>query len=365
MRLALVYDRVNKIGGAERVLQTLLEIWPNTPLYTSVYEPKSAPWAASTTVHTSFLQHLPFARSRHELFAWAMPTAFESFDFSPFDVVISVTSAEAKGIITPAHTLHISYLLTPTRYLWSHTHEYLAQTPLLLRPFSRAIFSQLRVWDQMAAGRPDRLIAISQTVKSRALKYYRRPVDALIYPPTTLPPSTSDHPKKDFYLVVSRLVPYKKIDLVVRAFNQLKKPLIVVGTGSEYEKIRKIAGPNVTMVGKLTDSELVSYYQAAKALVFPSEEDFGLVAIEAQSQGTPVIAFAKGGARETVIAGKTGVFFDSHTPKSLIIAINQFEAGKFSQKHARTQAAKFSTNRFKQTFSKYVEDQWQSHQKLQ
>jgi len=370
MRIAFVYDRVNKIGGAERVLQQLHQIWPDAPLYTSVYNPNTAAWAKKFTVIPSFLQHLPFTRTRHEWLAWAMPYAFESFNFDQYDVVISVTSAEAKGIITKPSTLHICYLLTPTRYLWSHTHQYQNHSKLhqfpITRPFSSYLLQQLRLWDQVAAQRPDRYLAISHTVKFRTEKYYRRQVDQVIYPPTFSHPTNSQALQtEDFFLLVSRLVPYKRVDLAVKAFNYLNKNLVVIGIGSEYEKIRQIANSNVRMVGKLTQAQLISYYQRCRALIFPAEEDFGLVSLEAQSFGKPVIAYGRGGASETVINNITGILYYKQTQNSLIRAINKLDKLSISSQKCRANARKFSSDKFKIEFVKYVEEQWQIHQKSQ
>ena len=367
MKLALVYDRVNKFGGAERVLQTLHELWPNAPLYTSVYDPHRASWADSIDVRPSFLQNIPLARKKHELFAWAMPYAFESHNLSEFDVVISVTSAEAKGVITAPKTLHISYLLTPTRYLWSHTHHYssseysINSNPLtnFLRPY---FINQLRIWDQVAAHRPDKIITISNTVKQRVEKFYKRDVSGVIYPSSFeySPKNFTDN--DDYYLVVSRLVPYKRIDLAIKACVQLNKQLVVVGVGSEYEKLRKIANQNVKMVGKLTQPELISYYQRCRALIFPAEEDFGLVSVEAQMFGKPIIAFKKGGAGETIVHKKTGYLFNNQTIDDLVEAIKEFENITINYRDCINNAERFSKKSFKRNFAQFVEDQWELHQ---
>ncbi len=365
MKIALVYDRVNKFGGAERVLQALHELYPNAPLFTAVYDPSGATWAKEWDVRPSFINKIPFAKNHHELFFWLMPYAFESFNFDEFDVVISVTSAEAKGIMTKPNQLHINYLLTPTRYLWSHAHEYSGAgwRKALLAP----LLSLLRQWDFLAAQRADKIITISETVAQRAKKYYRRESNVL-YPPVEtqrfLPNSTRDllvHPKP-FYLVVSRMVPYKRVDLVVEAFALMPdRELLIIGTGSELARLTSISTPNVHVLGFVSDKALPTYYQQAQALIFPQEEDFGITALEAQAAGTPVIAFQKGAACETVIEGETGVFFSEQSSEAMQHTIKEFEAKTWYSKKISAHARRFDTARFKQVFSRTVEEAWQTH----
>lgn len=391
MRVALVYDRVNKIGGAERVLVALHQIWPEAPLYTLVYHPRTAPWATNWKVIPSVVQYLPFARANHEWYFWLASRAFESFDFSSFDVVISVTSAEAKAIITPPTTLHICYLLTPTKYLWSHTHAYRHASPLKKAgdPFVSFFLSSSRRTDYLSAQRPDKIIAISQTVAARCQKYYRRLVDAIMYPPVDIEKfakPVSAPQEKDYYLIVSRLVPSKNLDLAIRACNQLRKPLVVIGEGKESARLKRLAGPTIIFKGRVEEDELVSYYQHCRAVIFPQEEDFGIVALEAQAAGKPVIAYGKGGATETVIPGKTGVFFSNQKVPSIISrpwssradntsaerkrGVDIIEALEtaaripFNPSVIKKNAQRFTTKRFKTQFRKFVETQWQSHQKV-
>lgn len=306
MKVALVYDRVNKFGGAERVLLALHEIFPNAPLYTSVYHPEKASWAKAFDVHTSFLQKIPFARRRHDLFAPLMPFVFESFHFDTYDLVISVTSEAAKGIKVTGKTKHVSISLTPTRYLWSGYHEYFKNR--WLKFFSYPAVWYLRRWDRKAANRPLAHIAISQEVQRRIATYYGKKA-AVIYPPMMLAGKRKKTTQKGYFLVVSRLVPYKRIDIAIEVCNRLKLPLKIIGTGSEEDKLRKIAGPTVELLGNLTDQEVVEYYNGCCAFIFPGCEDLGLTILEAQYFGKPVIAFKAGGALETIIEGRTGEFF--------------------------------------------------------
>lgn len=382
MKVALVYDRLNKWGGAERVLLALHRLFPNAPLYTSVYDKKKAPWADVFNIRTSFLQRLPLT-TNHELFATLMPLAFESFSFDEFNLVISVASEAAKGIITKPQTKHICYCLTPTRYLWSGYDEYFKNP--LLKLISKPIVWYLKFWDKIAAQRPDAYIAISKEVQSRIRKYYGRE-STVIYPPLifggpvrSFPPASApsagsvravgspSSSATPYFLIVSRLVPYKKIDLAIEAFNKLKLPLKIIGTGSEMKRLRTMVGQTIEFLGNLTDKELVRYYSECRALVFPGLEDFGLTSLEAQSFGKPVIAFRDGGALETIIERKTGIFFDKQTVGSLEKAIKQFNNLPANALHRQVQAGltinpkdcienanKFSFEKFKKEFMETV-----------
>jgi glycosyltransferase involved in cell wall biosynthesis len=368
MKVAIVYDRVNKWGGAERVLLVLHEMFPDAPLYTSVYSPSGAPWARIfPKVIPSFIKKIPLARDRHEHFPYLMPIAFESFDFGDFDLVVSVTSEAAKGVITKPSTKHVCYCLTPTRYLWSGYDDYFKYTPI--KYLSYPIISYLRYWDKIAAQRPDVMVSISTEVQKRIDKYYGRD-SVIIYPPVEIenfqfPPKSSatgqaisnfQAKRGDYFLVVSRLVPYKKVDLAIDAFNELGYPLVVVGTGWDERKLKRKALSNVTFTGHLTDKELASYYQRARAFVFPQKEDFGLVAVEAQAAGCPVIAYKNGGALDTVIDGKTGVFFEEQNKLNLIDAVNRFQQLSFKKKDLIDNARRYSKERFKREFLKIVKN---------
>lgn len=362
MKVALIYDRVNKIGGAERVLQVLHEIWPDAPLYTAVYNPKTAPWAKDFKVIPSFLQKFPFAKTHHEAYPWLTPLAFESFNFDAFDVVISITSAEAKGVITKPGTLHICYCLTPTRYLWSGYFDY--KIPPLGRPF----ISRLRIWDQVASQRPDIYLAISKNVQKRIKKYYRRESE-VIYPPVDLNKFKMKNEKlkmtnenKKFFLIVSRLVSYKKVDIAIEAFNRLGLPLKIVGTGTEMGRLKRLAKNNIEFLGQLTDTQLLGYYQRCQAVVFPQEEDFGLVPVETQACGKPVIAYRGGGTLETVVEGKTGEFFDEQTLGSLGAQVKKFKPEKYKPEDCCKNAEKFDLEIFKKKFKEAVEEKWKNFQ---
>lgn len=349
-----MYDRVNKWGGAERILLALHELFPDAPLYTSVYNPQQASWARIFDVRTSFLQRIPVARKMHEYFALAMPIVFESFDFSGFDLVISVTSEAAKGIVTLPGTKHLCYCLTPTRYLWSGYDEYFANP--LLRMLAFPVVFYLRKWDKIAATRPDVFVAISQEVRSRIRKYYDKEV-SVIYPPLGLiGGETVGRKKGKYFLVVSRMVSYKRIDIAIKACNELGLSLKIVGTGSELLSLKKIAGSTVEFLGNLTDEELVEYYKGCQALIFPGIEDFGLTVLEAQKYGKPVVAYRGGGALETVIDGKTGLFFYPQAIKALKKTLRRFQKRRFDPRLSRKQAAVFSKERFKVELLAFIEN---------
>ena len=379
MKVAIVYDRVNKWGGAERVLLALHEMFPKAPLFTSVYSHKHAQWAeVFPRIHTSFLQKIPFTKKRHELLPLFMPMAFESFNFDDYDLAISVTSEAAKGIITKGKTKHLCYCLTPTRYLWSGYEEYFGfknydlrfknriRNPIqkhFIRTASRPAVNYLRRWDITAAQRPDIMLGISKEVQKRIKRYYNRE-SGLVYPPVDIGRrkvgdvgvirEIGEGTMKDYFLVVSRLVPYKKVDLVVETFNRLGLPLVVVGTGKEEKRLRKMAKGNIRVVGEVGEVRLGEMYKNAKAFIFPQEEDFGITAVEAQSYGVPVIAFKKGGALETVIHGKTGMFFEEQTIESLGKAIKGLRDLRFKKDDLRKNAQKFSKEKFQREFEKQV-----------
>lgn len=373
-KIALVYDRVNKFGGAERVLSALHELYPQAPLYTSVYNPKTAPWASSIDVQSSFLQSFPFARTNHEYYLPLMPYAFESFDFSSFDIVVSITSSEAKGVITKPNQLHLCYLLTPTRYLWSHNRQYVDSAgSAVSRSLRHILFSKIRRWDYIAAHRPDKIIAISNYVARRAKKYYRRDCEQIIYPPVdhnyfSKPEINSYEPIKmnnDYYLLVSRLVDYKSADICVEAFNKLpQEKLLIVGEGRSKKRLMKMAPDNVEFMGFVDDEALRQLYFGAKALIFPQEEDFGITPLEAMASGKPVIAFRKGGACETIVDGVTGIFFDKQSSNDIVSSLSAFNKINWYSDKISSHAKKFDTEVFKTNFRNSLEDLWQKHQKL-
>lgn len=352
MKVALVYDRINKWGGAERVLLALHELWPNAPLYTSVYDKRATPWADTFEVRTSFLQKLPLPKNAHELYPFLMGIAFESFNFDEFDLVVSVTHEFAKAILTKPKTRHVCYCLTPTSYLWSGYESYFQND--ILRQLSKPLVRYLRWYDKIVANRPDSYIAISKTVQARIKKYYGQESD-IIYPPVTIPPSTQNLEPSNYFLVVSRLVPNKRLDITVKAFNELGLPLKIVGVGSQERRLRSMAKKNVKFLGFLSEEELASVYRQCRAVIIPGVEDFNIVSVEAQGFGKPVVAYNRGGVTETVIPGKTGWFFAPHTAQALADLITKLNFGRIKSSDCLANAQKFSKERFLKEFLSYVQ----------
>ncbi len=328
-RVCLVYDRVNTAyGGAEHVLQLLHELYPSAPLYTSVYDPTRTPWADDMDVRPSMLQRIPGARSHHELLAPLMPLAFESHDLSAFDIVISITSAEAKGVITLPRQLHCCYLLTPPRYLYSHRTHYEASSRLLQTPMLSAIGSAfldyLTWWDQGAATRPDVIIPISDIVRSRAQTAYGRPTAPVLYPPAPVrdtPMDTdaalaalfSDEVPEDYLLCIGRQVSYKRYDLAIRAAAALQRHLVLVGDGAVHAQLRKLAArlnAPVTFLDHVSETEVATLLHQASMLLMPGEEDFGLIGLEALGQGTPVVTNVHSGVAECIEDTVHGIHID-------------------------------------------------------
>ncbi len=354
MKTAVVYDWIDKWGGVERVLLTMAKMFPRADFYTSYYDPETASWAKNLNIKTSFIQKLPnFIKKNRILSLPFYPYAFESFNFSDYELVISVSSSFAKSVITKPHTLHLCYLLTPTRYFWLDTETYL-NSPL--KQLGKIRLKKYQDWDYVAAQRPDRIISISKTVQERTKKFYKR-ASEVVYPPFDVEywekinhkmPAAGQKASK-FFLVVSRLEPYKKVDLVINVFNKLKEKLIIVGKGTQMSKLRKLAGHNIEFFSDLSDGELAKLYMSACALIMPQEEEFGYVSLEAQLLGCPVIAFGKGGATETVQDGKTGIFFDHQTVKALTGAVARFAKIEYNLKKSAIEYGKISVERFSLT----------------
>ncbi len=356
MRIALVYDWVNTIGGAERILVELHKLYPYAPLYTTVHD-KSLLWTKNIKIITSFLQKIPYSANHHYLFPYLTPLAFESFDLSKFDVVISIAAYDSKGIITKPGTLHISYMLTPTRYLWSHQNYYFRNR--ILRILRSPIIKHLKKWDLASKNRPDFIISISKTTKERIKRFYNLDSE-VVYPPVCLVDKAKNIKKSraNFFLLVSRLVPYKRVDIAIKAFNRLKMPLYIIGKGRAESRLKSIAGSTIKFLGNLTETQLISYYQNCRAVIITSEEDFGIVSVEAQAFGKPVIAFAKGGSQETVKEYITGVYFQTQDAYALMDIISKFDSYNFSEKSCIENSRKFSSllfkNKFKSTVDSYI-----------
>ena len=354
MNIALVHDWLTNVAGAEKVLLVLKEIFPNASIYTSVFDPKKAEPFKKFDIITTYLQGMPLVKNKRELLIPLTPLAFESINLNDYDLVISNTTMPAKGVITNPDTIHICYCHTPTRYLWEPELDPRASGGAF-SGLRKKVAHRLRIWDKVAADRPDYYFANSSYIQKRIKKYYGRD-SKVIYPPVDVKkfvPVSQDQ-IKDYFLFVSRLVGYKKCDIVVEAFNKLGLPLKIIGSGPEKKNLQKIAKSNIEFLGFLSDLELKKYYSQARAFIFAAEEDFGIVPVEAESCGRPVIAYGKGGATETVIDGKTGVFFGEQSSESIIAAVRKFNSNKFDSRVIRKQAEKFSTERFSREFVEEV-----------
>jgi glycosyltransferase involved in cell wall biosynthesis len=349
MRIALVHEYLNQFGGAERMLLNLSAIFPDAPIYTLFYDKKSTGGVfEGLDIRTSFLQKLPFIKKYHRGFPLLMPFAIEQFDFKNFDTVISISASFAKGIITGPETKHICICLTPPRFLWDGSQKFVEDFgyPKLIKNILPPFITYLRIWDREASFRVDEFWAISDFIKKRIKKYYFKDSE-IIYPPVNISKFYISNKLDDYFLMVGRLVGYKRFDLGVKVFNKLKLPLKIVGMGPELKKLKKIANNNIEFLGLVSDDQLAYIYSKAQALIFPQEEDFGIVPLEAMASGRPVIAYKSGGALETVIEGKTGLFFEEQTVDSLFYAIKNFDSNKFNPNICRAQAEKFDVEVFK------------------
>lgn len=362
MKVALVHDYLVQYGGAERVLERFAEIFPEAPICTMVYDKKLMKGAFSDKkIITSFLQKIPFIGSHHRLFPLLMPMAIESFDLSEFDLVLSDSNSYAKGAITAPHTLHICYCHTPMRYAWDDCHQYFQEFGYskITKKFIPLAMNYLRLWDKISADRPNGYIANSKFVAERIKKYYQAD-SAVIHPPVDISRFKISSERGNYYLMVGRMLPYKRFDIVVEAFNKLKLPLKIIGQGPEAKRLRKMArSEKIEFLDYLPDKEVARYYAQCKALIFPQEEDFGITVLEAMSCGRPVIAYRGGGALETVIENKTGVFFNHQTSKSIIEAVNKFNPNQFNPEEIRARALKFDEKIFKKRIKEFVKEEYE------
>ena len=358
MKIALVHDWLTTLGGSEQALFSLHQIFPNAPIFTSAYNPEELPQFKKTKIISSFLDKLPLGKKRPQYYLSFMPFVFENFDLGEFDLVISNCHAACKGVITKPETLHISYCHTPIRYIWLPWLD-----PRLSDSwFKKIIAHNLRVWDFQAAQRVNKFVGNSKNVAERIKKYYRREAD-FIYPPVRtsfFKPVDSLNKLEDYYLLVGRLVDYKKPEIVIEAFNKLGLPLKIIGAGPLFSRLSKIAKKNIEFLGRLSDDELKKYYQKALSFIFPAEEDFGIVSVEAIAAGRPVIAYKEGGVIETVIGGVTGEFFEKQTPESLIEILRKFEPTQYDPQKIRKRALEFDEEVFKKKFLEYIKREWEN-----
>lgn len=321
MRVAIIHDYLNQYGGAERVLEALHDLYPSAPVYTSIYDPAAMPSAYRTwDIRTSWMQRLPGWRRAFRAYFLLYPSAFESFDLSGYDLILSSSSAYAKGVIPPPGARHICYCHTPMRFAW-RTDAYVEREGLhgARRLLLSLLLTAIRLWDVATAPRVDTFVANSREVAGRIRRYYGREA-AIIPPPVDLPPYQPG-PASDYYLAGGRLIPYKRIDLAVRAFTALRLPLKIFGTGRDLAALQAIAGPNVEFLGRVSEEQRQALFAGCRAFIFPGEEDFGITPLEAMAAGRPVIAYAAGGALDSIIEGATGRFFKQQSAAALAAAV--------------------------------------------
>ncbi|MGQ9792223.1 MAG: glycosyltransferase [Anaerolineae bacterium] len=360
-KIAIVHDWLNQLGGAELVLETLVEMFPEAPIFTTIYWREGMPKRyRSWDIRPTWLDRAPGIYRYHQMYLLFYPLAVRSMDVRGYDLVISNKSGFCHGVPTAQDQLHIDYCLTPTRYVWDYD-AYISREEVgaIARVALRPLIRWLRNWDRRAADGVDYFVAISREVQQRIARYYARD-SAIIYPPVhTERYRPSDAPPGDYYLIVSRLVPYKRIDLAVRAFTRLRRPLIVVGDGRDRAVLQRLAGPMVQFTGRLPESQVAHLLAHCKAFVFPGCEDFGIAPVEAQAAGRPVIAYAGGGALDTVIDGETGVLFPEQTVESLVEAVHRLDAMRFDPAHLHRHAQRFGVGRFKQELLQFIATCWE------
>ncbi|MGC8811381.1 MAG: glycosyltransferase [bacterium] len=365
MSIAIVHNYLNQMGGAERVVAVFHEIFPEAPIYTTILDKNILPSElANADIRPSWMQKLPELKKHFKKYLLFYPYAIESFDLRDYDLIISSSSAFAKGALKKKGALHICYCYTPMRFVWDF-QNYIKNEELnlfyeiLLSP----IIFHLKIWDLKTRNRPDCYIAISNVVKARIKSIYGKDAE-IIFPPVEVNKFYVKERGENFYLIVSRLNPYKRIELAVQAFNSLGLPLKIIGTGPYLKTLMRMAGPNIEFLGRLTDNEIADYYASCKALIFPGEEDFGLTPLEANASGRPVIAYKGGGALDTVQEGLNGIFFDNNSIEALIDAVKAMENGKyeFSPHKIREHAMNFDKQIFIQKFKKFVIEKYSNFQ---
>ncbi len=357
LKIALVHDWLTGMRGGEKVLEVLCELFPDATLFTLLHNKGSvSPAIESMKIRTSIIQHLPKSVSRYQYYLPLMPFAIERFDMSEYDVIISSSHAVAKGVKVRRDALHICYCHTPMRYIWDQYDNYFGKTQsgLATRTAMSLFRRYLQKWDVKSSSRVNYFIANSKNVQERILRIYNRESD-VIYPPVDTSRFKISQNEGEYFLIVSALVPYKRIDIAVAAFNEIGERLVVVGVGSELEKLKKIAKPNIEFLGWASDDQIAEYYAGCRALIFPGEEDFGIVPLEAMASGKPVIAFAKGGTLETVVENRTGMFFSDQSKESLVNTVKGFDLKKFDPNEIQLHALEFDRTIFKEKLKAYIE----------
>lgn len=356
MKVALAQDWITDRGGGESCLRGFLDLYPGSPIYTLIWNEKKVKIFNDTEIHTSFLQKYPFSKTKWRFYFPLMPRAVESLNLGNCDVVISNCYSAIKGIITKPKTLHICYCHTPTRYLWLPHLDQRMGGGFLKRTVGSRLTHNLRLWDFAAAKRPDIFVGNSKNAAGRIKKFYRRKA-YFIYPPVDISSFevVQKSEVKDFYFFISRLIPYKKADLVVEAFNELGLPLKVAGDGPERAKLEKMAKGNVEILGRISDKMRKKLLSTCQAFIFPAEEDFGIAPLEAMASGRPVIAYGKGGALETVVARQTGEFFYLQTKEALIEEVSKFKPKEYDPQKIRAHAEEFDISVYKNKWKRFIE----------
>lgn len=364
MKVALVHDYLIQDGGAEKVLEALCGLWPDAPIYVLLFDQNQLPNFKNRDVRTSFLERLPLGRRKYQWFLPLMPTATEQYDLREYDVVVSSTSAFAKGVLTRDDALHICYCHTPTRYLWSDTHSYVEElrVPRFIKFFLPPLLSRLRIWDHASAGRVNVFVANSDAVKRRIQKYYQRDAH-VIHPPVDTQRFSISHEPKNYFLTGGRLVAYKRYDLVVKAANRTRLPLKIFGTGPVEQYLKRMANSHIEFLGKVSASQQTRLYSNALAFIHPQEEDFGITPVESMASGRPVIAYKKGGALETVIEGLSGEFFEEQMWEELADRLVRFDERHYHPQAIKNHAQQFSRAGFETQIKTFVEEQWNAWQK--
>ncbi|MBI1823076.1 MAG: glycosyltransferase [Nitrospirae bacterium] len=363
MKVALVHDYLNQFGGAERVVEILHEMFPDAPIFTSFFIPEDLPSVfTKLDIRESLMRYLPFLKRHFKKYLLLYPKAFESFDLEGYDLILSSSSAFAKGIIIPKNALHICYCYTPMRFVWDY-HSYIEKEKIgsTIKMFLPFAIRYLKKWDLASVRNVHHFIAISDHIRKRIRRCYQIESE-IIYPPVNTSSFELGDDQESYFLIVSRLNAYKSIDIVIEAFNQLGLPLVIAGGGPQKEALESISKPNITFLGKVSEERLKDLYRKSKAFIFPGEEDFGMAPVESMASGRPVIAFGKGGALETIIDGKTGIFFQEQNSESVIDAVKRFHKISFNSIDIRKHAKAFDSAQFRERMKQFIKNKYDAFQ---
>lgn len=365
LKIAIVCDWLTVFAGAERVVYEMHQLFPKAPLFTTLYNKKACPGFSEAELKESSLRYFPGARRAYRLFLPFMPMIFEGLDLRDYDLVLSSSHSVAKGIITQPQCLHVSYCHSPMRYVWDHSHAYQEQFRAFsaLRWLYKPLLHKIRLWDRLAAERVDCFLTNSHYVARRLKKYYGKE-SSVLPPPVDLDRFRVGKDHEDFYLVVGRLIPYKRCDLAIQACEKLKRPLKIVGEGVDFRHLKHFSSSRVEFLGRISDEALSKLYRSARALLFPQLEDFGIVPVEAMASGTPVLAYKGGGALETIEQGVSGLFFPKQTTGALVTCIKEFEQMNWNPEKVAESASRFSSPHFRSSLRHFLEKAWKEHQAM-